>query len=70
MLNWMLTLSICLAQNPEKIIETALAKQRINNSIQTVEMQLIAKNGGIQKRLFELKIRKDKDVGNVVSSIM
>ena len=62
MLSWFFTLPLCLAQTPQEILETAMAKQRVNNSIQTVEMRLVAKNGGIQQRRFELKIRKDKEV--------
>ena len=57
----MLFSSLSLAKTPTEILEEAIAKQKIENSIQTITMTLIAKNGTKQERTMEIHVRKDED---------
>ena len=61
MIMWLLAISLSWAQTAEEIIKKAIEKQRINNSIQQVDMTIESKNGGKQHRSFELTIRRDDD---------
>ena len=54
------SVALC-AKEPKEIIEEAIAKQQIENSVQTIEMTLISRSGSEQKRVFEIMIRKDED---------
>lgn len=61
-------LATALAQQPttaEEIFERAQSARNIDNSIQTMRMVLISKNGAERVREMELKVRRD---GDVVSS--
>ena len=53
--------SFSWAKTPKEILEEAIAKQQIENSIQTLTMTLFAKNGSIQERKMEIHVRKDED---------
>jgi hypothetical protein len=52
---------IAHASDPKEILEEAIAKQQVENSIQTLTMVLISKNGSTQERTMEIHIRKDDD---------
>jgi hypothetical protein len=49
------------ASEPEEILQEAIEKQQIENSIQTLTMLLISKNGTKKERTMEIHIRKDDD---------
>lgn len=53
--------AILFAKEPKEIIEEAIAKQQLENSIQTVEMTLVSPSGSEEKRTFEVVLRKDED---------
>ena len=57
----MLLSSLSWAKTPTEILEEAIAKQKIENSIQTITMTLVAKNGTTQERTMEIHVRKDDD---------
>ena len=54
-------ISSLMAKTPAEILERALEKQTVENSIQTVEMTLFSKRNAKQKRIFELWVRRDDD---------
>jgi len=55
-------LGLAHAADPQQIIEESIAKQQIENSIQTLTMTLYAKNDTQQIRQMEIHVRKDSDV--------
>jgi hypothetical protein len=57
----MMLAALCFAEEPKELLEAAIAKQQVENSIQTIEMTLVAKNGGKRVRRFTLHIRKEGD---------
>ena len=50
------------AADPKSILEESIAKQQIENSIQTLSMTLYAKNGSQQIRQMEIHLRKDNEI--------
>ena len=50
------------AQDPKEILEEAISKRQFQNSIQSLNMTLIAKNGSVQERSMEIHLRKDEDI--------
>ena len=56
-----LLLQVAFALTPTEIIQQSIEKQKLNNSIQTIEMQIISKKGSVRTRRFSLTIRRDDD---------
>ena len=50
------------AETAEEIMEKARAARQVENSIQTIEMTIIGKNGSTRVRELELKVKVDGDV--------
>lgn len=58
-------LALCLgarADTPEDVLNRARDAQRVESSIQSVKMTLVARNGAERVRELELRIRRDGDV--------
>ena len=60
-MNTLLFSALLYAKDPKEILEEAIQKQQLENSIQTVQMTLVSKSGSKQIRVFSMMIRRDDD---------
>ncbi|MEC7985232.1 MAG: outer membrane lipoprotein-sorting protein [Myxococcota bacterium] len=60
-MNLLLFIGTLYAIEPKEIIESAVERQQIENSIQTIRMTLVSKSGATKSRMFTMKLRRDSD---------